>query len=97
MRMGTRTSNAELVLKNVSVRFPIYSGGSRSLKKRLLFHGSGGRLGRDTNHRIVVDALRNVSISLCTGDRIALIGANGAGKSTLLRVMAGIYEPSQGQ
>ena len=26
----------------------------------------------------------------------ALIGRNGAGKSTLLRVLAGIYEPTQG-
>ena len=89
-------SDAELILKDVSVRFPIFSGSSRSLKNRLLFHGSGGRLGRDTHHRIVVEALRNISLSLRGGDRIALIGGNGAGKSTLLRVMAGIYEPFQG-
>lgn len=90
------TATVELILHKVSVRFPIYSGGSRSLKKRLLFHGSGGRLGRDVNQRIVVDALRDISLSLCAGDRVALIGSNGAGKSTLLRVMAGIYEPSEG-
>ena len=86
----------ELTLENVSVSFPIYHGGSRSLKKSLLFRGSGGHLASDANHRIVVEALRNVSPKLRAGDRVALIGSNGAGKTTLLRVMAGIYEPVAG-
>jgi ABC-type polysaccharide/polyol phosphate transport system ATPase subunit len=83
----------ELSLDNVSVSFPIYHGGSRSLKKSLLFRGSGGQLASDASHRIIVEALRNVSLQFGTGDRVALIGSNGAGKTTLLRVMAGIYEP----
>jgi ABC-2 type transport system ATP-binding protein/lipopolysaccharide transport system ATP-binding protein len=86
----------ELSLENVSVSFPIYHGGSRSLKKSLLFRGSGGQLASDANHRIVVEALRDVSVRLTTGDRVALIGKNGAGKTTLLRAMAGIYEPVRG-
>jgi ABC-2 type transport system ATP-binding protein/lipopolysaccharide transport system ATP-binding protein len=94
--MIAKIQDAELTMRNVSVQFPIYSGGSQSLKKRLLFHGSGGRLGRDAHQRIVVEALRDVSLSLRAGDRVGLIGSNGAGKSTLLRVMAGIYEPFQG-
>jgi ABC-type polysaccharide/polyol phosphate transport system ATPase subunit len=86
----------ELTLQDVSVSFPLYQSGSRSLKKRLMFRGTGGRLASDANHRIVVEALRNVTLSLTAGDRIALIGSNGAGKTTLLRVMAGVYEPFQG-
>ena len=88
--------HSELSLDNVSVSFPIYHGGSRSLKKSLLFRGSGGQLASDASHRITVEALRNVSMKFRTGDRVALIGNNGAGKTTLLRVMAGIYEPVTG-
>lgn len=85
-----------LGLDRVNVSFPVYHGGSRSLKKAILSRGSAGRIARDANDRIMVDALREVSVSLVSGDRLALIGQNGAGKTTLLRVMAGIYEPISG-
>ncbi|NDG04629.1 MAG: ABC transporter ATP-binding protein, partial [Alphaproteobacteria bacterium] len=46
--------------------------------------------------QLVVWALRDVTLSLRDGDRVAIIGRNGAGKSTLIKVMAGIYEPPVG-
>jgi ABC-type polysaccharide/polyol phosphate transport system ATPase subunit len=61
-----------------------------------MYRTSGGRIARDASHRIVVEALHEVSVSLGESDRLALIGANGAGKTTLLRVMAGVYEPTSG-
>lgn len=94
--MSTAANCAELKLEDVSVSFPIYHGGSRSLKKSLLYRGSGGHLATDANQRVIVEALRNVSTQIVAGDRVALIGSNGAGKTTLLRVMAGIYEPIVG-
>lgn len=86
---------ANLIIDNVSVSFPLYHGESRSLKKTM-FAAASGRLGEDRKHRLVVEALRNVSFSLHTGDRLGFIGSNGAGKTTLLRTMAGIYEPVGG-
>lgn len=93
---GIQDRETRVALDAVAVSFPVYQAGSRSLKKRMLFRGSAGRIGRDANQRVVVEALRNVSLSLRTGDRLALVGPNGAGKTTLLRVIAGIYEPAHG-
>jgi ABC-2 type transport system ATP-binding protein/lipopolysaccharide transport system ATP-binding protein len=87
---------ASLRLRDVSVDFPIYSGGSRSLKKVLFNRTTQGNLARDARDRITVQALSDVTLDIANGDRLAIIGANGAGKSTLLKVLAGIYTPTRG-
>jgi lipopolysaccharide transport system ATP-binding protein len=84
--------DARINIEGVSVFFPLYHGSSRSLKKTVVAAASG-RLGKDMQQRVVVQALRDISFSLASGDRLGLIGSNGAGKTTLLRTLAGIYEP----
>jgi ABC-2 type transport system ATP-binding protein len=79
-----------------SVDFPIFDAKSRSLKKAVLGLGkAGGKIG--VEQRVpVIEALRDITVSLRHGDRVGLVGHNGAGKSTLLRLLAGIYEPTRG-
>ena len=48
---------------------------------------------RSDGHR---GGVRDVTVVLERGDRVALIGPSGGGKSTLLRLLAGLYEPQHG-
>lgn len=88
---------ARIDLQDVSVEFPIYNINARSLKKRFLRLATGGNVSKDANEHIIIKSLNSVSLSIQHGDRVGLIGHNGAGKSTMLRLLAGIYEPTDGQ
>lgn len=48
-------------------------------------------------YREGVDVLREVSLEVAPGTRLALVGPSGAGKSTLGRLLAGIYAPRDGR
>ncbi|MCK1821946.1 ABC transporter ATP-binding protein/permease [Streptomyces sp. XM83C] len=48
-------------------------------------------------YRDGVDVLRQVSLEIAPGTRLALVGPSGAGKSTLGRLLAGIYGPRTGK
>ena len=42
------------------------------------------------------DVLHGVDLSVCVGERIAMVGPSGAGESTLGRLLAGIHPPRTG-
>lgn len=44
-----------------------------------------------------VRALSEVTLTIHSGERVALVGANGCGKSTLLRLLHGLATPTTGQ
>jgi len=41
-------------------------------------------------------AVRNISFTLHPGEKLALVGENGAGKTTLVKLLARLYDPSEG-
>ena len=40
--------------------------------------------------------LKNITLRISEGERIAMLGRIGSGKSTILRLLAGLYQPSEG-
>ncbi|MGA9994962.1 MAG: ABC transporter ATP-binding protein [Pyrinomonadaceae bacterium] len=42
-------------------------------------------------------ALRGVNFRLRPGERLALVGGNGAGKTTLVKLLARLYDPTEGR
>ncbi|MGZ3556133.1 MAG: ABC transporter ATP-binding protein [Gemmatimonadaceae bacterium] len=42
-------------------------------------------------------AIRNVTFTLRPGERVALVGENGAGKTTITKLLARLYDPTEGR
>jgi ATP-binding cassette subfamily C protein LapB len=49
--------------------------------------------GSDTPPRV----LQDVQLAIRPGDRVAILGRIGSGKSTILRLLAGLYQPTDGR
>lgn len=88
--------NCSIVLTNVYLDIPVFTANQlRLMRKPKLLSTTGGNIDQ-TNGRIRINALKDISFALNHGEHLALIGHNGAGKTSLLKVIAGIYPQSRG-
>ena len=84
-----------LSLQGVHVDYRLFHHRSRSMWSRLWYRPTkSGRLFQDNGY--VFEILRDVSLSLRAGERVAIIGTGGTGKTTLALIAAGILRPTRG-
>ncbi len=83
-------SKTVLKLKNVGMKFNLSSEKVDSLKEYFIKF-----VKKDIKHDEFW-ALKDINIEVKKGDRLGILGLNGAGKSTLLKVIAGVYNPTEG-
>ena len=88
------TTSVELF--GVTLDYPVYSVRAKSIRSSVMNMAVGGRFMKDNNDIAVIRALSNIAFKIEEGDRLGLIGHNGSGKTSLLKVIAGIYEPTEG-
>src|SRR5688572_28057072 len=79
-----------VTLQNVCREFPVHTWRQTlfTLARAAL---TGTRIREP--HRV---ALADINLTVCKGEKIAVIGNNAAGKSTLLKVIAGLLRPTSG-
>jgi len=49
------------------------------------------------DQRVQTETLSDVSLKICKGEWVAIVGQNGSGKSTLAKILVGLLTPESGQ
>ena len=91
-RLSDREPNPVLECRGLCKRFYYYEHRTTTLREWLIRFV----LRKPIHVRRAEFELSDLNLRIEPGEFVALIGANGSGKSSLLRLMAGIYQPSEG-
>lgn len=84
------TSEPMIIVKNVHKSFVLPHSRAGSLKAKFV------SLLSEKQEPVRQKALKGVSFTVNKGDFFGIVGRNGSGKSTLLKMIANIYQPTQG-
>ena len=82
------TNDNAIVINNVYKKFKLVYDKPFTLKERLVFWNKT-KVGYH-------DVLKDINLTIKSGETVALIGVNGSGKSTLLKMMTKIVYPNKG-
>src|SRR5690606_30441465 len=92
-REKPQMNDAHIEIRDASVSYFLRkSAGATEIQRR----GAVGAPIVVGKRYLEVHALRDISLSLKTGDRVGLVGINGSGKSTLLKLCAGALAVQSG-
>ncbi len=102
LAMRFQTAKTAMAGLNSLMSMPVERDPKRSYLQKTKFNGSidiqklSFAYPSTGNHKPPI-ALREVTLSIEPGERVAFVGKIGSGKSTLLRMIAGLYQPIEGQ
>lgn len=83
---------AAVEFRRVTKRFYFYEHRTSSMREWFIRRV----LRRPVHLRRAEFVLERLDLTIAPGEAVALIGSNGSGKSTALRLIAGIYQPTEG-